>query len=271
MRETLCAFVFLGEFEHSRRFHLPFRSATMPPETHMHKRLLGIAGLTLFFAFSGFGQTASVPPASVSVSREHVATLGKLKQQIRQYYACTCDCGCYEKEAEEQGVRAIEFLRQRVAKAAAGEKLAMVLDIDDTALSNYPLYRTNDFSYIPAEYDRWLAGATAPAIRPTLTLFGAARELGVAVFFISGRREDQRAATARNLRAVGYKGWTGMILRGPADKKKTASAYKTTARQKILARGYHLVLNVGDQLSDLSGEPTAEFSVKLPNPMYFLP
>jgi hypothetical protein len=32
-----------------------------------------------------------------------------------------------------------------------------------------------------------------------------------------------------------------------------------------------LILNVGDQWSDLKGVPEAEFSVKYPDPYYFLP
>jgi hypothetical protein len=38
-----------------------------------------------------------------------------------------------------------------------------------------------------------------------------------------------------------------------------------------VAAGYRLILNIGDQYSDLFGEPQAEASVKLPNPFYYLP
>ena len=47
--------------------------------------------------------------------------------------------------------------------------------------------------------------------------------------------------------------------------------YKSDERKKIVAAGYRMVMNVGDQWSDLNGEPRAEVSVKLPNPFYFLP
>ena len=42
-------------------------------------------------------------------------------------------------------------------------------------------------------------------------------------------------------------------------------------RAGIVAEGYTIVLNVGDQWSDLKGKPEAEFSVKYPNPYYFIP
>jgi predicted secreted acid phosphatase len=47
--------------------------------------------------------------------------------------------------------------------------------------------------------------------------------------------------------------------------------YKSLERKKIVEKGYTIVMSVGDQWSDLSGEPHAQVSVKLPNPFYFLP
>ena len=94
----------------------------------------------------------------------------------------------------------------------------------------------------------------------------------VAVFFITGRPEGQRGDTAANLKTEGYDGWEGLYLR-PEDhpKDQTVSQYKSGDRAKIVALGYRIILNVGDQMSDLSGEPQAEHSVKLPNPFYFIP
>ncbi len=63
-----------------------------------------------------------------------------------------------------------------------------------------------------------------------------------------------------------------MYLR-PIDHPKTQSAieYKSLHRQEIVAKGYRLVLNVRDQMSDLLRDPQAEHSVKLPNPFYYIP
>ncbi len=43
------------------------------------------------------------------------------------------------------------------------------------------------------------------------------------------------------------------------------------ARGQIAGAGYTLALNVGDQWSDLKGKPEAEYSVKYPDPYYFIP
>ncbi len=219
---------------------------------------------------AAYGQTLQAP-ARGAASKERLENLGELKRLVRKYYACTCDCGCYEHDTEQQSARAIEVLRKRVANSAPGERLALVLDIDDTALSNYPFYSTHDFAHVPSEFDRWVASGKAPAIPATLAIFKAARSLGVAVFFVTGRREDQREATEQNLTAAGYAGWTEVIYRTPADMNKRAVEYKSSARKKIVAAGYKIAVDVGDQMSDIAGNPRAEFSVKLPNPMYIIP
>ena len=80
---------------------------------------------------------ASPQPARTLASNEHVGNLGTLKLKLQRYYACTCDCGCYAKELDHQAQAAIDFLDRRAAHKGAQEKLALVLDIDETALSNY--------------------------------------------------------------------------------------------------------------------------------------
>jgi predicted secreted acid phosphatase len=94
----------------------------------------------------------------------------------------------------------------------------------------------------------------------------------VDVFFITERPEGQRADTEANLKAAGYDHWEKLFLR-PKDRPdgQTLSEYKSGERAKIVAMQYRIVLNIGDQLSDLVGGPQAEHSVKLPNPFYLIP
>ena len=203
--------------------------------------------------------------------RERVENLGKLKQEIKQYYECTCPCGCYSTEIEEQADRAIEFLRQRVLRRSPQEPLAIVLDIDETSLSNYQYFLGSDFAIEPATWNTWVEDGKATAIPGTLRIYQEARKSNIAVFFITGRRDTQRAATERNLRASGYDKWDGLTLRFPEQASLPAAAYKAAARQKIIDLGFNIVLNVGDQLCDLQGIAQAELSVKLPDPFYYIP
>jgi acid phosphatase len=201
---------------------------------------------------------------------ERIQNLDLFKAQLKQYHECTCKCGCYGRDLNVQADRAIAFLRRRAAHHGAGQKLAVVFDIDETTLSNYPEMLRNDFEFNMRVFDDWVNTASAAAIPGTLNIYKESRELGVAVFFLTGRPESERDATTRNLQAQGFDSWQGLILRSPDDKSPLAEQYKSTERAKIVAQGYRIILNVGDQWSDLQGKPEAEYSVKYPNPYYFI-
>lgn len=228
---------------------------------------------TLVTAVASLASAAQSTPQSTHIlaSNEHVANLGTLKLKLQSYYACTCDCGCYAKELDHQAQAAIAFLDRRAAHKGAGEKLALVLDIDETALSNYKEMAAEDYGYIPSAFDAWEDSAQATAIPGTLRLYQEAQRLGVTVFFITGRGEAHRAATEQNLKSQGYTNFAGLTLRSPTQAKEGTIEYKSNARKTIVDAGYRIILNVGDQFSDLKGLPAAELSVKLPNPFYYIP
>lgn len=178
--------------------------------------------------------------------------------------------GQYELGISNQTSRAIGYLRQRAAEAAkSGEQIAVVLDIDETALSNWPLLQKDQFANNPEDFDRWVRTGLSQAIHPTQRLFNEARDLNVPVFFITGRREPLRKATLLDLRNAGYHGWAELHLRPLTDGNPSVIPYKSGVRANIEARGYKIVVNMGDQLSDLSGGH-AERTYKLPNPFYYI-
>jgi predicted secreted acid phosphatase len=199
------------------------------------------------------------------------SNLDGIKQQLLQYQSCK-EANCYVPQIERQTDVAIGFLKQSVATAKPGEKLAIVLDIDETSLSNWAVETHDDFGYIPADSNLCVVFQCGKAIAGTLRLFREAEKAKVAVFFITGRPEGQRADTEANLKGEGYDQWETLYLR-PEDHPKTQSVtqFKSGERAKIVAKGFKIVLNVGDQMSDLLGDPQAEHSVKLPNPFYLVP
>ena len=91
---------------------------------------------------------------------------------------------------------------------------AIVLDIDETSLSNWPAYKINGWGRVvsgecdiergPCGLRAWQAMATSKALKPTLELDKLAKSLGVAVFFISARPPNLREATEKNLRDQGF-------------------------------------------------------------------
>ena len=202
--------------------------------------------------------------------------LGQLKLQLR-YYQCSKK---YEEDVRTELAKARAWVEQRAGQVV---NPAIVLDIDETSLSNWDQMVRNDFGFIEngaCDLDPrsacgqrdWILSANGVAIAPTLELFKSAKARNVAVFFITGRYDDavQRAATEFNLRKVGYLGWDGLFLRDPKTSGRPVSEYKTGARMEIEKRGYTIIANVGDQESDLANGH-AEKPFKVPNPFYFIP
>ncbi len=199
------------------------------------------------------------------------ANLDAAKQALKKYQSCS-ESNCYVPQLEHQADLAIQFLKESVASAKPGDKLAIVLDIDETSLSNWSVELHDDFGYIPGDSNWCVALRCGKAIPSTLRIFHEAQRSNVTVFFITGRPEGQRADTEANLKAEGYDRWEQVYLRPENHRaSQTVSQYKSGDRAEIVAKGYKIVLNVGDQISDLTGDPQADHSVKLPNPFYFIP
>jgi len=229
----------------------------------MRTRLILV--ILLFCCWSAAAQHAAITVADEPVN------LDQVKQQLKKYQSCSLPT-CYVPQLEHQAEIAIELLRQSVVAADSKEKVAIVLDIDETSLSNWAVETHDDFGFIESDLDWCITLRCGKAIASTLLIFREAEKDKVAVFFISGRRESQRADTDANLKTEGYDQWEGLYLR-PEDhpKDQTVSQYKSGERAKIIDKGYRIILNVGDQMSDLVGEPQGDHSVKLPNPFYFIP
>lgn len=139
-------------------------------------------------------------------------------------------------------------IEQRIAASPAGEKPAIVLDIDNSSLET-------DF--------HWFWTFPTPAIEKVRALTQYANERGVAIFFVTARPGIVYSLTERNLKAVGYP-VTGLYVRDLPALFGQVSAYKTAKRAEIEARGYTIIANIGNNESDLVGGH-AERTVKLPD------
>ena len=230
--------------------------------------LLRLAALAFVLVASA---CAHAPHAHDALRHGSPQNLGVLKTELIAYHdrAYATDIAAVASEAE----------RYVVARAPLVKNPALVLDIDETALSNWDQLVANDFGYFtagacdflpkgPCGALKWDELGHATAIAPTLHLFDTARATGVKVFFITGRREAERAWTERNLLSAGYSGWEALVMK-PETLDATAAAYKAAARADIESNGFTIVANVGDQQSDLDGGH-AERSFKLPNPFYLI-
>ncbi|MDE1154488.1 MAG: HAD family acid phosphatase [Acidobacteriaceae bacterium] len=204
-------------------------------------------------------------------SDEPLENFGVARMRLADYADCVGDSGCYWQDLDQQYSRAQQALSAAVKAATPGEKLAVVMDIDETALSSYCELKREDFGYIRSAFEHWIVSPEASvAIPGAKRFFEQARASGVAVFFLTGRSEAQREATERNLKAAGYEGFQALLLRTPEEKSMTAIEEKSAARKRLVEQGYTLAVSVGDQWSDLEGQPLAAASIKLPNPFYFI-
>src|SRR3989442_3862416 len=201
------------------------------------------------------------------------ANLGDLKQQITEYKRS----GAYDRDVAAVLKKAQAYVERR---ASVARMPALILDIDETALSNWPRIQANDYGGSvngpcdlpagPCGLISWQLSAKAEAIAPTLALFNAAKAKGVGIFFITGRDERLRAATEMNLHMAGYNGWAELIMRPAGGSTPSASDFKAPERAKISAKGFTIIANVGDQPSDLNGG-YSERTFLVPDPFYRIP
>jgi predicted secreted acid phosphatase len=198
--------------------------------------------------------------------------IDKHKQQLRAYQA-----NGYMDDLALVIADARAYVERRAGEVKSP---AVVLDIDETSLSNWFNLQDNDFGFIKGGpcteqpgmacgFDQWIAMASAPAIEPTRTFFNAIRAKNISVFFITGRRDSQRDPTLINLDHAGYQGWSRLVTRPDSDTDRSLVPFKSGERGKIQAAGYTIIANIGDQDSDLAGG-FAECGFKLPNPFYFI-
>lgn len=208
------------------------------------------------------------------------------------YYRCTA----YDKDIADVLGKALKWV---AARAPQVQRPAIVLDIDETSLFNWPrIYQQGYafFSTFPGVDDcrfttvgdlcgdlDWQKAGYARPIGPTLKLYKFARCIEqpqpcnkIDVFFVTGRREKEYKGempsvwTLRNLEAAGFAGIERdhLYMRDQAS-EGSASIHKIPARAAIEKMGFNIIANIGDQNSDLVGG-YAEMTFKVPNPFYFI-
>ena len=187
---------------------------------------------------------------------------------------------------------------------------AIVLDIDETSLSNwqriyqdeyYPFLSACSFTQKCSDKD-WQWSEQSPAIESVLNLYKFAQCIAatlpcikVDVYFVTGRHEGDKYApkekcpdlekcdpslkrsprewTLANLQNAGFASVTSdhLYMRLPFFAgEPPVSVYKTAQRVEIERLGKTIIANIGDQTSDLVGLH-ADRPFKLPNPFYFIP
>jgi predicted secreted acid phosphatase len=232
----------------------------------------------LLIALAACGMQTPAPPPhatqAASLPAAQPPNVGDTKIAATEYY----NSGAYERDLAAVATEAMHWVTQRAPQVS---NPALVLDIDDTALSNWEVIVADDFGRVidgpcdhlpkgPCGWAAWDMLGRDRAIAPTLQLFRQARAANTAVFFITGRPESQRGPTERNLRTAGYTDYAGIRLTPINAHYASAADFKTPQREDIERAGYTIIANMGDQPSDLMGGH-AEKTFLLPNPFYRIP
>ena len=226
------------------------------------KRFVPVVLVVFVFGFALGGGSGSAPSSAANCREPENHKF--VVDRLLLYH----DSGEYEREIREVANSARDYLATRAKDAPKEDKLAAVFDIDETSVSNWAGLADCGFCSFNVQA-RLYSVANDPAIVPVLELFNFAKSKGVALFFVTGRPESARDVTIKNLTDVGYSGWAELITRTGAAKQEPARIFKSQQRQLITDKGYRIVLNIGDQASDLAG-CCAERTFKLPNPFYLI-
>jgi predicted secreted acid phosphatase len=196
----------------------------------------------------------STAPAPAATTRTSLTPA-----QIRAYN----DSGAYARGLARGYKRATKALRKKLRRDPANP--AVVLDIDETSLSNYDCLDEVDFALTGLVTCVVMSRSTV--IKPARRFVARAQRRGVRVFFITGAPSALAASRLGNLRARGFGGSLTVIGKPPTDTNDSVVPYKSGARALLELAGYNILVNIGDQQSDLAGGH-ARRSVKLPNPIY---
>jgi len=234
--------------------------------------IIGLAGLILYTRSHGSASSYD-QDIFVTVTSQPI-NVGDAKAAALAYY----NSGAYQRDLKAVATQAASWIDSR---AASVKRPALVLDIDETALSNWEILKRDDLGRpiagpcdlaidAPCGWAAWDQLGRDPAIAPTLQLFQRARALNVAVFFITGRPESQRTATEHNLTSVGYNGYANLYMAPDDAHFASAVDFKAPIRAEIERTGDTIIENMGDQPSDLLGGHSQK-DYLLPDPFYRVP
>ena len=175
-----------------------------------------------------------------------------------------------------------ERLDRELTIRRPGEKLAVIVDVDETVLdtSGFQAGLIRGNRAFPDGWTEWIASAQARAVPGAVAFLQYAADKGVDVFYITNRGISTQAGTMENLTELGFP-----HVRHDRMLCKTMSSDKEPRRQTV-AETHHTVLLLGDALNDFAAvfykrplaERTAEVDklrnefgrrfIVLPNPMY---
>lgn len=169
----------------------------------------------------------------------------------------------YDKAIAAGFAQATRHLDRQLAKHP--KKPTVVLDIDETTMSNWGCFDAVDFDL--GALATCIVENRSAAFPAAKTFIKHARARKVRIAFITGAPQIVCASRRKNLRAQGITVPFTLVCRPADDHRDTLVPFKSGERKKLEKAGATILVNVGDQKSDLAGG-AARTKVLLPNPIY---
>jgi 5'-nucleotidase (lipoprotein e(P4) family) len=244
----------------------------------MHVR--GFSGVAVIFVtlllFSQGLSTAQGPATSSQTAVDNEYQTGAIlwTQSSAEYRALAYQTFVLAR------LRLDENLRRRSSRRGA-----VIVDADETVLDNSRFQAElvlRGLPYDPQAWRAWVQRSEAGAVPGAVDFLTYAARRGVTIFYITNRRQAEKAGTVANLQKLGFPTVTENTVMIRED---GAPASKESRRQNVAAR-YRILLLVGDNLNDFSdhfsGKSIAERAsqvdrerlafgkeyIVVPNPMY---
>ncbi len=187
--------------------------------------------------------------------------LDTAKKLVENYY----ESGQYDKECKE----VIDDAIVKIEKLPLDDKSVVVFDIDETALSNYKHTKEIGFGFIQDLWHQWLLKSDDAAIPQTKRFYDWLISKNIRVIFVTGREEEFKETTRKNLVEQGYARFDTLIVRRSDEENIPAAEFKTQKREELAKMGYKIIASIGDQWSDLVGGNTG-IKIRLPNYLYLI-
>ncbi len=199
--------------------------------------------------------------SSCNSYKNTLLNLDAAKNAVMNYY----ESGLYDYECS----KIIDNAIINIEKTNINKNSVVIFDIDETALSNYDYIKSIGFGYIKDLWNDWIYKSRAKAIKETKRFYDYLVSKNIRVIFLSGRDEEVKEATIKNLIEQGYTKFDTVITRTKEEQHIPAAKFKASKREELVKKGYEIIANIGDQWSDLVGGNSG-YKIKLPNYLYLI-
>lgn len=200
--------------------------------------IVGISAMAIV-GFKAMGPVNQTADGATRTPLTEQSVMGIIYQQRAAEYRALCF------QAYNVGMERIDNALDHKKRK---EKLAVITDLDETALDNsgYAVRCYNEgHGYTSDSWAKWCADAVADSVPGSVSFFKYADSYDVQIFYVSNRSSTALAKTMENMKRLGFPQVTEEHF-----KLKTTANSKEERRREI-AKTYKIVALFGDNLLDM--------------------